>query len=121
MKDFLVDADSESFIMTVKQVAAYLQISPRSVYSRWKELGGLRVGRTIRLRKEVLDALFRPEEKNVERGGEEKEQEICKPKIIQDKDRSKILGEGQKGRTEESGSREDPNRHGLTNSLQQLS
>ena len=56
--------------MTPKQVAGYLNISVRTVYIRWKKLGGLKIGRTLRFRKELIDALFRPEEKKVEGGGE---------------------------------------------------
>ena len=85
-----VDNDNQYEIMTPKQVAYYLKISPRTVYSRWEKLGGLRIGRTIRFRKEVIDALFRPEEKKMEGGGKERRKKVYAP--IQGKDGSKTLG-----------------------------
>jgi excisionase family DNA binding protein len=55
----MVDHGFDAAIMTPKQVARYLQISPHTVYSRWEKLGGLKIGRTLRFRKEIIDALFR--------------------------------------------------------------
>jgi|GEM_PF-2215094 len=72
MKEFVVDAGFNNAIMTPKQVARYLQVSPRTVYSRWEKLGGLKIGRTLRFRKEIIDALFRQEEKEMERGGQKR-------------------------------------------------
>ena len=65
MQNFVVDAAFNDAIMTPKQVARYLQISLRTVYSRWVKLGGLKMGRTLRFRKEIIDALFQQEEKKV--------------------------------------------------------
>ena len=70
MDNFNIDTGLNNAIMTPKQVAGYLQISPRTVYSRWEKLGGLKIGRTLRFRKEDIDALFRQEKKEMERGGE---------------------------------------------------
>jgi excisionase family DNA binding protein len=112
-----VDSDCGCEIMTPRQVAEYLHVSPRTIYSRWEKLGGVRIGRTIRFRKEVIDALFGPEEKQMERGGEKTQQEICKPQLIQNKNRSKGLGDKKKRGTEESRAEEHANRHGLADSL----
>jgi len=65
MQKFNIDTGFNNAIMTPKQVAGYLQISPRTVYSRWEKLGGLRIGRTLRFRKEDIDALFRKKEKEM--------------------------------------------------------
>jgi excisionase family DNA binding protein len=111
------DIDPGYEIMTSKQVAEYLHVSPRTIYSCWEKLGGIRIGRTIRFRKEVIDALFRPEEKKMARGGEKIPQEICKSKVIHNKNRSKKLGDRKKGGTEKSRTEEHANRHGLTDSL----
>jgi excisionase family DNA binding protein len=74
MNNIFVDSIFSDVIMTPKQVARYLQVSPRTVYSRCEQLGGLRIGRTLRFRKEIIDALFRKEEKKwkgvVKRGKE---------------------------------------------------
>ena len=116
-----LDRNFKCGILTTKQVAEYLHVSPRSIYSRWEKLGGIRIGRTIRFRKEVIDALFRPEEKKMARGGEKTKQEICKPQLIHNKNRSKKLGDRKKGGTEKSRAEEHENRHGLVNGQQHIS
>ncbi|MBP9023972.1 MAG: helix-turn-helix domain-containing protein, partial [Spirochaetes bacterium] len=50
-----IDIGLNPSIMTPKQVAGYLQISPRTVYSHWEQLGGFKIGRTLRFRKEILN------------------------------------------------------------------
>jgi excisionase family DNA binding protein len=114
MNNSCVDIKLVDAIMTPKQVAGYLMISVRTVYSGWEKLGGLKVGRTLRFRKETIDALFRPEKKKMEGGGEERKSTIHKP--FQDKDRSKMLGSGKVGRTGKSKAG-DRNRHGLLDSV----
>ena len=93
MNNSSVDLKLVDAIMTPKQVAGYLMISIRTVYSRWEKLGGLKVGRTLRFRKETIDALFRPEKKKMEGGGEEGKSTIHRR--FQDKDGSKMLGSGE--------------------------
>ena len=106
-----VDSDFQHEIMTPKQVAEYLMISPRTVYSRWEKLGGLKIGRTLRFRKETIDALFRPEKKKMERGGEERR--TAAHSDIQNENGSKKLGSVKIARTGKSGASENRNRHGL--------
>ena len=119
MQESPVDTNNDCEIMTPKQVAEYLQISTRTVYSCWKELGGLRVGRTIRFRKEVINALFRPDEKTMEGGGKKRRKKIHKS--VSNKDRSKTVGNNKEERIKKSGSGKSPNRHGLADGLQQVS
>ena len=114
MGDSTIDLQFSNDIMTPKQVAGYLMISIRTVYSRWEKLGGLKVGRTLRFRKETIDALFRPEKKEMEGGGEERKSTIHKP--FQDKNGSKMLGSGEVGRAGKSKAGEG-NRHGLLDSV----
>ena len=106
-----VDNNFDCDILTPKQVAQYLQMSPRTVYSHWEKLGGLKVGRTLRFRKENIDALFGEESKKMERGGQKR-----KPKVyatFPDENGSKELG----SRTVEGAGKpeaaKDRNRHGL--------
>jgi excisionase family DNA binding protein len=106
-----VDRGIHDAIMTPKQVARYLQISPRTVYSRWEKLGGVKFGRTLRFRKEIIDALFRPEEKKVERGGEKRQGKVHAS--VPYENGSEELGSQEDGRTGKSGSGENRNRHGL--------
>ena len=110
-QNLTIDAGFNDAIMTPKQVARYLQISPRTVYSRWVKLGGLKIGRTLRFRKEIIDALFRQEEKKVERGGEKRVSKVYA--CVSDEDGSENLGSGQVERAGKSGSGQDTNRHGL--------
>ncbi|MGZ6207771.1 MAG: helix-turn-helix domain-containing protein, partial [Syntrophales bacterium] len=93
-----------------KQVAGYLNVSVRTVYTRWEKLGGLKIGRTLRFRKELIDALFRPEKEEVEGGGEARKRKIHAG--LQDKDRGEVLGSGE---VEGLGKPETDcrNRHGL--------
>jgi excisionase family DNA binding protein len=124
MMDFTIDAEFNDAIMTPKQVARYLKISLHTVYSRWVKLGGLKIGRTLRFRKEIIDALFRQEEKKVEGGSEKRV-----PKVytrVSDKDGSENMGSGKMervGKSESSGDRtgEERNRHGLIDPLQRIS
>jgi excisionase family DNA binding protein len=109
MQNLTIDAEFNDAIMTPKQVARYLQISPRTVYSRWVKLGGLKIGRTLRFRKEMIDALFQQEEKKVERGGEKRVPKVYT--CVSDEDRSENLGSGKVERVGESET--DRNRHGL--------
>ena len=111
MHNFTIDAEFNNAIMTPKQVARYLQISPRTVYSRCEQLGGLKIGRTLRFRKENIDALFRQEEEKMEGGGEKR-----KPAFnasVSDKDRSEKLGSRKVEGTGQPESTEDRNRHRL--------
>jgi excisionase family DNA binding protein len=110
-QNLTIDAGFNDAIMTPKQVARYLQISPRTVYSRWVKLGGFKIGRTLRFRKEIIDALFRQEEKKVERGGEKRVQKVYA--CVSDENRSEDLGSGNMERVGKSGSGQDTNRHGL--------
>lgn len=111
MSDFIIDAEFNNAIMTAKQVAGYLQISPRTVYSRWEKLGGLKIGRTLRFRKEIIDALFRQEEKEMERGGEKGRQKVYS--FVSNKNGSEDLGSRKIERAGKPETREDRNRHGL--------
>ena len=119
MKHSELDIHSAYEIMTPKQVAYYLKISPRSVYSRWEKLGGIRIGRTIRFRKEVIDALFRPEEEKMEGGDKAKREEIHT--IIKNEGGSNALGKKKVHGTRRPTAEDDPNRHGLVDSLQRIS
>jgi excisionase family DNA binding protein len=115
-----VDLKLNDAIMTPKQVAGYLNVSVRTVYTRWEKLGGLKIGRTLRFRKELIDALFRPEKKKMERGGEERKSTIHKH--FQDKDGSEVLGSAKIARAGESRGSGKPeggnqNRHGLLESV----
>jgi hypothetical protein len=116
--DQSVDTDCGYEIMTSKQVASYLKISPRSVYSRWEKLGGIRIGRTIRFRKEVIDALFRPEKKQMEGGDKAKPEEIHK--TIKNKGGSNALGKKKTNGARKPTSGDDSNRHGLVDILQRI-
>ena len=111
MNNFNIDTGLNNAIMTSKQVAGYLQISPRTVYSRWEKLGGLKIGRTLRFRKEIIDALFRQKEKEMERGGEERRQKVYA--YVSNKDRSEDLGSRKNQRAGKPETGEDRNRHGL--------
>jgi excisionase family DNA binding protein len=110
-QNLTIDAGFNDAIMTPTQVARYLQISPRTVYSRWVKLGGLKIGRTLRFRKEIIDALFRQEEKKVERGGEKRERKVYTS--VSDENRSEDLGSGNMERVGKSCSGQETNRHGL--------
>ena len=92
--------------MTPKQVAGYLQISPRTVYSRWEKLGGLKFGRT-----EDIDALFRQKEKEMEGGGKEKHRKVHAS--VSDENGSEELGSRKMERAGKPETGEDRNRHGL--------
>jgi len=111
MNHFNIDTGLNNAIMTPKQVAGYLQISPRTVYSRWDKLGGLKIGRTLRFRKEDIDALFRQEKKEMERGGEKRVPKVYA--CVSDKNGSEILGSGKMERAGKPETGEDRNRHGL--------
>jgi excisionase family DNA binding protein len=111
MQNFTIDTGLNYAIMTPKQVARYLQISPRTVYSRWVKLGGLKIGRTLRFRKEIIDALFRQEEKEMERGGEKRQRKVLAS--VSDKNGSENLGSGKMERAGKPETGEDRDRHGL--------
>jgi len=85
-----IDIGLNPSIMTPKQVAGYLQISPRTVYSHWEQLGGFKIGRTLRFRKEILNALFCQKEKTMERGGEKRRQKVFAS--VSDENGSQDLG-----------------------------
>jgi hypothetical protein len=119
MHELIVDAGFNNVIMTSKQVARYLQISPHTVYSRWEKLGGLKIGRTLRFRKEIIDALFRQDEKKMERGGEKRRPALYA--CVSDKDRCENLGSGKMEGAGKPGTGEDRNRHGLIDPLQRIS
>jgi excisionase family DNA binding protein len=111
-----IDINFEFAIMTPKQVARYLQVSPRTVYSRWEKLGGLKVGRTLRFRKEIIDALFRPEEKKMERSGEKRTTKVFES--FQNQNRSENLGSGKEKGVGKPERGSNKNRHRLVDSLQ---
>jgi len=121
MQHSSVDLKLNDAIMTPKQVAGYLNISVQTVYTRWEKLGGLKIGRTLRFRKELIDALFRPEKKKMEGGGEERKSTIHRR--FQDKDGSEVLGSAKiagVGESRGTGKSEggNQNRHGLLDSVQ---
>ena len=118
MSDFIIDPGSEYAIMTPKQVARYLQISPHTVYSRWEKLGGLKIGRALRFRKEIIDALFQQEEKKMERSGEKRDPKVYA--CLSDKNGSENLGSGKMERVGKPEAGEDRNRHGLIDPLQRI-
>jgi len=103
-------------IMTAKQVARYLRMSQRTVYSLWEQLGGVKFGKALRFRKENIDALFRQEKKQMEGGGQARGRKGYTP--VQDKDRSKGLGSRKSERVRKSNSIEDTNRHDLLGRVQ---
>ena len=109
MQNLIIDPGFNDVIMTPKQVARYLQISPHTVYSRWVKLGGLKIGRTLRFRKEIIDALFQQNEKKMERGGEKRKTKVYAS--FSDENGSENLGSGKVERVGESET--DRNRHGL--------
>jgi excisionase family DNA binding protein len=111
MKAEKLDRNDEKSIMTPKQVAQYLQMSPRTVYSHWEKLGGLKIGRTLRFRKENIDALFRREEKKMEGGGKARERKIYAP--VPDENRSKRVGSRTVEGAGQPEAAKDRNRHGL--------
>ena len=115
MTYFNIDTGLNKIIMTPKQVAGYLQISPRTVYSRWERLGGLKIGRTLRFRKEIIDALFRQEEKEMERGGEKRVPKVYA--CVSDKNGSEDLGSGKMERAGKPETGEDRDRHRLVGSF----
>jgi hypothetical protein len=110
-----LDIHEEKSIMTPKQVAGYLQMSPRTVYSHWEKLGGLKVGRTLRFRKEIIDALFRQDEKKMERSDQARKRKVHTP--VSDKDGSERLGSRKAEGTGKPDPREDRNRHRLIDSV----
>ncbi len=116
MSYFNIDTGLNSAIMTPKQVAGYLQISPRTVYSHWEKLRGLKIGRTLRFRKEDIDALFRQEEKSMEGGGEKRRQTVYAS--VFNEDRSENLGSRKMERAGKPETRETRNRHGLADCFQ---
>jgi len=109
-----IDRNSNCDILTSKQVAQYLQMSPRTVYSHWEKLGGLKIGRTLRFRKEHIDALFGEESKKMERGGEKRKRKIYT--FISDEVGSKNLGSRKVEGVGQPEVKEDRNRHGLVDS-----
>ncbi|HOS46311.1 MAG TPA: helix-turn-helix domain-containing protein [Paludibacter sp.] len=111
MRNLDVDPELNFAIMTPKQVAGYLLISQRTVYSNWEKLGGLKIGRTLRFRKEVIDALFLRKEKEMERGGEKGRQKVYAS--VSDKDGSEDLGSRKIERFGKPETTGDRNRHGL--------
>ena len=111
MNNIFVDSIFSDVIMTPKQVARYLQISPRTVYSRWVKLGGLKIGRTLRFRKEIIDALFQQNEKKMERGGEKRKTKVYAS--FSDENGSENLGSRKVERAGKPEAGEDRNRHGL--------
>jgi excisionase family DNA binding protein len=111
MHDFIIDAEFKNAIMTPKQVAGYLQISPRTVYSHWEKLRGLKIGRTLRFRKEIIDALFRQKEKEMEGGGEKRHRKVYA--TVSDENGSENLGSRNMERAGKPETRETRNRHGL--------
>jgi len=115
MQNFTIDTGLNYAIMTPKQVARYLQISPRTVYSRWEKLGGLKIGRTLRFRKEDIDALFRQKEKEMERGGEKRVPKVYA--CVSDKNGSEDLGSGKMERVGKPETGEDRDRHRLVGSF----
>lgn len=115
MQNLIIDSGFDNVIMTSKQVARYLQISPRTVYSRCEQLGGLRIGRTLRFRKEIIDALFQQEEKTMERGGEERKRKVYAS--VSDKDGSESLGSRKIERAGKSEVEQCRNRHGLAGAV----
>ncbi len=119
MQNFIVDAEFSDAIMSPKQVARYLKISPHTVYSRWEKLGGLKIGRTLRFRKEIIDALFRQKEKKMEGGGEKRVPKVYA--CVSDKDRGENLGSGKMEGAGKPATGEDRNRHGLIDPLQRIS
>jgi len=118
MSNFIIDPGSENAIMTPKQVARYLQVSPHTVYSRWEKLGGLKIGRSLRFRKEIIDALFRQEEEKMEGGGQKRLQKVYAS--VSDKDGSEDLGSEEMGRVGKPGTGDDQNRHGLIDSFKRV-
>ena len=48
-------------IMTVKELAEYLKVDPQTVYRKFRqgELPGVRVGKAIRFKRDVIDAWLR--------------------------------------------------------------
>jgi excisionase family DNA binding protein len=114
-EQYAVDSNFNNGIMTPKQVARYLQMSPRTVYSHWEKLRGLKVGRTLRFRKENIDALFREETKKMERSDQKRKRKINTS--FSDKDRSKNLGSGKVEGVEKPDPVEDRNRHRLIDGL----
>jgi excisionase family DNA binding protein len=110
-----LDTIERKSIMTPKQVAGYLQMSPRTVYTHWEKLGGLKVGRTLRFRKEIIDALFRQDEKKMEGGGKARTRKVHSP--VSDKDGSERLGSRKAEGTGKPDPREDRNRHRLIDSV----
>ena len=115
MGNFVIDTGFNCAIMTPKQVAGYLQISPRTVYSRWEKLGGLKIGRTLRFRKEDIDALFRQKEKEMEGGCKKKHREVHAS--VSDENGSEELGSGKMERAGKPETGEDRNRHRLADSF----
>ena len=106
-----VDTNFDYDILTPKQVAQYLQMSPRTVYSHWEKLGGLKIGRTLRFRKENIDALFRQTEKKMESGGEKRKGKVLAS--LPDKNGSKSVGSRKMGGTGKPEAANNRNRHGL--------
>ena len=106
-----VDKNFDRDIITPKQVARYLQMSPRTVYSHWEKLGGLKIGRTLRFRKEIIDALFGEESKKMERGGQKRKTKVYA--TFPDENGSKKLGSRTVETAGQPEAAEDRNRHGL--------
>ena len=111
MQNFIIDPGFNDVIMTPKQVARYLQISPHTVYSRWVKLGGLKIGRSLRFRKEIIDALFQQSEKKMERGGEKRKTKVYAS--FSDENGSEEMGSRKVAGAGKSETGEDRNRHGL--------
>jgi excisionase family DNA binding protein len=52
---------ADTDVMTVEELAAYLKLDPQTVYRKFRrgELPGVRIGRTIRFKRDVIDSWLR--------------------------------------------------------------
>lgn len=48
-------------VMTVEELGAYLRVDPQTVYRQFREglIPGVKIGRAIRFKREIIDAWFR--------------------------------------------------------------
>jgi len=53
--------DTVSEVMTVEELAAYLKLDPNTIYRKFRkgEIPGVRIGKTIRFKKDVIDSWLR--------------------------------------------------------------
>ena len=49
-------------VLTVSEAAAFLRVSPDSVLRHRRELGGFRIGRVVRFRRDRLEAFTMPQD-----------------------------------------------------------